>query len=97
LYYLADATLTLLRRIARREPFWRAHRTHFYQRATERGFSVSEIVARVFAINIVLVALALATVICPGASSAAAALCIGAAVVGWLLMSFANGKPGSRS
>jgi UDP-N-acetylmuramyl pentapeptide phosphotransferase/UDP-N-acetylglucosamine-1-phosphate transferase len=97
LYYLADATLTLLHRIARREPFWQAHRTHFYQRATERGFSVSEIVARVFAINFVLVALALATVIWPGASSTAASLCIGAAVVGWLLMSFANGKPGSRS
>jgi UDP-N-acetylmuramyl pentapeptide phosphotransferase/UDP-N-acetylglucosamine-1-phosphate transferase len=97
LYYLADATLTLLCRIARGEPFWRAHRTHFYQRATDRGFSVPEIVARVFAINIVLVALALMTVIWPGASSAAAALCIGAAVVGWLLMNFANGKPGGRS
>jgi UDP-N-acetylmuramyl pentapeptide phosphotransferase/UDP-N-acetylglucosamine-1-phosphate transferase len=34
LYYLADATVTLLRRIAQREPFWAAHRTHFYQRAT---------------------------------------------------------------
>ena len=41
LYYLADATLTLLRRMANREPFWQSHRTHFYQRATERGFSVS--------------------------------------------------------
>jgi len=33
LYYLADATLTLMRRIVRREKFWRAHRQHFYQRA----------------------------------------------------------------
>jgi UDP-N-acetylmuramyl pentapeptide phosphotransferase/UDP-N-acetylglucosamine-1-phosphate transferase len=96
LYYLADATLTLLRRMARREPFWQAHRTHFYQRATDRGFSVPGIVARVFAVNVVLVALALATVIWPGASSSAVALCIGAAVVGWLLMHFACGNPGSR-
>ena len=50
LYYLADATLTLLRRMKKREPFWQAHRTHFYQRATDRGFSVSAIVARVFAV-----------------------------------------------
>ena len=58
LYYLADATLTLLRRIINREPFWQAHRTHFYQRATDAGFSVPEIVARVFVVNVALVALA---------------------------------------
>lgn len=33
LYYLADATLTLLRRLLRGERFWQAHRQHFYQRA----------------------------------------------------------------
>jgi hypothetical protein len=29
LYYLADATFTLLRRLTRREPVWQAHRTTF--------------------------------------------------------------------
>ena len=52
LYYLADATVTLLRRMARREPFWAAHRTHFYQRATDNGFSVSRVVSEVFALNV---------------------------------------------
>ncbi|MHA1546822.1 MAG: MraY family glycosyltransferase, partial [Alphaproteobacteria bacterium] len=33
LYYLGDATLTLVRRIMAKKPFWRAHREHFYQRA----------------------------------------------------------------
>jgi UDP-N-acetylmuramyl pentapeptide phosphotransferase/UDP-N-acetylglucosamine-1-phosphate transferase len=33
LYYLADATATLLRRLLRGERFWQAHRSHFYQRA----------------------------------------------------------------
>jgi UDP-N-acetylmuramyl pentapeptide phosphotransferase/UDP-N-acetylglucosamine-1-phosphate transferase len=33
LYYLADASLTLVRRILRRERIWQAHRSHFYQRA----------------------------------------------------------------
>ena len=59
LYYLADATVTLLRRIARREPFWEGHRSHFYQRATENGFSVFRVVSEVFALNLVLAALAI--------------------------------------
>src|SRR5207244_11626088 len=33
LYYLADATLTLGRRLLRREAVWEAHRTHVYHRA----------------------------------------------------------------
>lgn len=61
LYYLADATLTLLRRVARAEPFWAAHRTHFYQRATNNGFTVSRVVAEVFLLNIALAALAISS------------------------------------
>jgi UDP-N-acetylmuramyl pentapeptide phosphotransferase/UDP-N-acetylglucosamine-1-phosphate transferase len=59
LYYLADATITLVRRMARREPFWAAHRTHFYQRATDNGFSVWRVVGEVFALNVLLAALAI--------------------------------------
>lgn len=33
LYYLADASLTLARRLLRGERIWEAHRSHFYQRA----------------------------------------------------------------
>ncbi len=58
LYYLMDATMTLLRRIAKGERVWQAHRTHFYQRATDNGFSVRQVVGRVFALNIILLALA---------------------------------------
>jgi UDP-N-acetylmuramyl pentapeptide phosphotransferase/UDP-N-acetylglucosamine-1-phosphate transferase len=61
LYYLADATVTLLRRLARREPVWAAHRTHFYQRATDNGFSVLRVVGEVFALNLGLAALAIAS------------------------------------
>ena len=56
LYYLADATVTLLRRLVRREPFWAAHRSHFYQRATDNGFTVLRVVSEVFALNIGLAA-----------------------------------------
>ena len=58
LYYLADATITLLRRCARGERITQAHRSHFYQRATARGFSVPAVVRMVFATNVVLAALA---------------------------------------
>ncbi len=33
LYYSADATITLFKRMARREAVWQAHRSHFYQQA----------------------------------------------------------------
>jgi UDP-N-acetylmuramyl pentapeptide phosphotransferase/UDP-N-acetylglucosamine-1-phosphate transferase len=92
LYYLADATITLMRRLWRGEAVWRAHRSHFYQRATDRGFSVSQVVARVFAVNLGLVALACITLAAPGMRNAIAALVCGAALVGWLLFAFARGN-----
>ena len=61
LYYLSDATVTLLRRLARREPFWAAHRLHFYQRATDNGFTVLRVVSEVFALNVGLAVLAIAS------------------------------------
>jgi UDP-N-acetylmuramyl pentapeptide phosphotransferase/UDP-N-acetylglucosamine-1-phosphate transferase len=39
LYYLSDATITLVRRAFRRERVWQAHREHFYQRAVQLGRS----------------------------------------------------------
>ncbi|MDA8109612.1 MAG: glycosyltransferase family 4 protein [Betaproteobacteria bacterium] len=36
--FVCDATLTLLRRALRREPLWRAHREHYYQRLVRMGF-----------------------------------------------------------
>ncbi len=92
LYYLTDTTVTLLRRLAQREPIWQAHRTHFYQRATERGLTVPDVVGRVFVINIGLCALAVMTVIAPGRIGEAAALFAGVALVAWLLVAFTRGK-----
>lgn len=85
LYYLADATLTLVRRAARGEKVWQAHRTHFYQRATDHGWTVPYIVAHVFGINALLVAFATVSVLWPGPFGAAIALLGGAAAVAWLL------------
>jgi UDP-N-acetylmuramyl pentapeptide phosphotransferase/UDP-N-acetylglucosamine-1-phosphate transferase len=62
LYYLADATLTLLKRLARGEAIWVAHRSHFYQQATNNGFSVMQVVGEVFVLNLVLAAFAAVTI-----------------------------------
>lgn len=59
LYYLADASLTLLRRLLRGERIWRAHREHFYQRATQGGLSHAQVVTAILGVDAVLVALAL--------------------------------------
>jgi UDP-N-acetylmuramyl pentapeptide phosphotransferase/UDP-N-acetylglucosamine-1-phosphate transferase len=91
LYYVADATLTLIHRMAAGEPISQAHRSHFYQRAVDGGFTVPEIVARVFAVNLALIALAL--VATASRMVSLAALIAGAVLVGWLLMRFARGKP----
>ena len=92
LYYLADATATLLRRAAKGEPVWQAHRTHFYQRATDNGYRVMQIVGRVFFLNIALAALAAATMLTASAAAHIALLLAGCALVAWLLYRFNSVK-----
>ena len=90
MYYLLDATTTLLRRVARREPFWAAHRSHFYQRATDNGFVVWRVVSEVFALNIALAALAIGSIMTPSAAIKAACLVAGVAAAALLLRRFAQ-------
>jgi UDP-N-acetylmuramyl pentapeptide phosphotransferase/UDP-N-acetylglucosamine-1-phosphate transferase len=92
LYYLLDATVTLARRVVRGERFWQAHRSHFYQRATDNGFSVPAVVARVVLVNLVLAALALVSVAAHGAVVSLAAFGAGIAVVAWMLLTFSRAK-----
>jgi UDP-N-acetylmuramyl pentapeptide phosphotransferase/UDP-N-acetylglucosamine-1-phosphate transferase len=89
LYYLADATITLGIRFVRRETVWEAHRTHFYQRAVARGLTVPDVVARVFATNVLLAALAMLSVMAASALTSLLCLIGGAVLVGLLLAHFA--------
>ena len=91
LYYLADSTITLLRRALNGEPVWQAHRSHFYQSATDRGFRVIDVVARVFVVNVALAALALVTILLPSPAIDIASVSVGVALVAWLLFVFAHG------
>jgi UDP-N-acetylmuramyl pentapeptide phosphotransferase/UDP-N-acetylglucosamine-1-phosphate transferase len=92
LYYLLDATITLARRIVRGERFWQAHRSHFYQRATDNGFSVPGVVARVVLVNLALAALALVSVAAHSAAVSLIALAASVAIVAWLLFAFSRAK-----
>jgi UDP-N-acetylmuramyl pentapeptide phosphotransferase/UDP-N-acetylglucosamine-1-phosphate transferase len=90
LYYLMDATITLLRRLAKRERVWEAHRSHFYQRATDNGFSVMAVVTHVFVLNLALATLAAVTLIWPSSVVQIGALAAGLLLVGWVLRRFSH-------
>jgi UDP-N-acetylmuramyl pentapeptide phosphotransferase/UDP-N-acetylglucosamine-1-phosphate transferase len=93
LYYLADATITLLRRIARHEPFWAAHRSHFYQRATDNGFTVPRVVGEVFGLNVGLALLALTSTQINSTGYSLSLLAIGATAVALMLYRFSRQRP----
>jgi UDP-N-acetylmuramyl pentapeptide phosphotransferase/UDP-N-acetylglucosamine-1-phosphate transferase len=90
LYYLMDATITLLKRLARGERVWEAHRSHFYQQATSNGFSALVVSAHVFALNLVLAALAAATLVWPSPLVSVVAIALGIGLVGVMLRHFAQ-------
>jgi Fuc2NAc and GlcNAc transferase len=63
--FVVDATLTLARRLARRERVHQAHRSHAYQRAVRAGFTHAQVTAGVGAVNLALAALTVAAVAWP--------------------------------
>jgi UDP-N-acetylmuramyl pentapeptide phosphotransferase/UDP-N-acetylglucosamine-1-phosphate transferase len=81
LYYFADASLTLARRLWRRERFWEAHRQHFYQRALAPDGDHAAVARLVLAGDAGLVLAALIAVPWP-----VAGLVIGALIVAALLV-----------
>jgi hypothetical protein len=92
LYTLADASVTLVRRLAAGEPIASAHRTHFYQRAVAQGLSVPQVTARVFLLCDLLAILAVVTVL--ARSLAVDLLCVGLGVLatGLTLYALARGR-----
>jgi UDP-N-acetylmuramyl pentapeptide phosphotransferase/UDP-N-acetylglucosamine-1-phosphate transferase len=73
LYFVADATLTLVKRVARGEKPWRPHRQHAYQRAVLGGARPSAVVLRTAIANAALIALALVSISHPFLALAGAA------------------------
>jgi UDP-N-acetylmuramyl pentapeptide phosphotransferase/UDP-N-acetylglucosamine-1-phosphate transferase len=95
LYYLADTTVTLFRRMVRGEPFWAAHRSHFYQRATDNGFSVTRVVGEIFALNVLLAALAIGSAMTSSATIAVLLLIAGGIATAFLMRRFSRRLPSS--
>lgn len=58
--FIGDATLTLLRRLARRERVWQAHREHYYQRLVRSGLGHRGTALVAYAAMLVCAAVALA-------------------------------------
>ncbi len=85
-YYLADATLTLFRRLIRGRRIWEAHREHFYQRVVAAGWSHARTTAVIASHNLLLVGLALVPQF--GVVAGGAALAVGMILVVALLWYF---------
>lgn len=90
LYYMADATITLLLRLSRGEKVWEAHRTHFYQRATNNGFTVIQVVRTVFVLNVVLAGLAASSIVLKSIKTDIVLCAVGTVAVAAVLVRFAR-------
>jgi UDP-N-acetylmuramyl pentapeptide phosphotransferase/UDP-N-acetylglucosamine-1-phosphate transferase len=88
LYFLADATITLFRRVLAGERVWEPHRKHFYQQAVRNGLVHSAVVKRVIAANLLLIGCGWA------AENGRAVISLGAAIVtvAALLVALAAGR-----
>ncbi|NVK18619.1 MAG: glycosyltransferase family 4 protein [Methylocystaceae bacterium] len=89
LYYLMDATSTLIKRALRGEKVWQAHREHYYQKATQAGRPHNWVVIRIALINLSLL-------ICVWISftlSLLAGLLAGLIITGLTLRFFSTLKP----
>lgn len=57
-YYLADSTITLLRRMIEGKKFWQSHSEHFYQQAVRSGKRHNKVVQSIVVTNTLLLVLA---------------------------------------
>ncbi len=96
-YFIADATLTLVRRLVTGAAIWRPHATHFYQRAVQRGLSHARVTRFVAAGNCCLIAIALAST--QVVTRTGDILCLGGAalIVGWMLVWLARAPANAQT
>jgi UDP-N-acetylmuramyl pentapeptide phosphotransferase/UDP-N-acetylglucosamine-1-phosphate transferase len=88
LYFLADATITLARRVLHGDRVWRPHREHYYQQAIRRGLDHAAVVKRVIAADLLLIVCGWTAENGLGLVALAAAVAIASA----LLMGLARGR-----
>jgi UDP-N-acetylmuramyl pentapeptide phosphotransferase/UDP-N-acetylglucosamine-1-phosphate transferase len=96
--FVCDATLTLLRRLARRERVWQAHKEHYYQRLVRmqfghRGAAWIEYAAMAGCAGVALLAREAAPALQAGALAGSAAVLLAVAV--WIDLRWARFRQGS--
>ena len=94
-YYLADATITIVRRALAGEAVWRPHAKHFYQRAVQRGLSHARVTRFVLAGNLFLVVLAVLSTQVMTWTGDVLCLAGAAAIVAVMLTWLAKATPGA--
>ena len=90
LYYLSDATVTLLKRLLRGEKIWLAHREHFYQYAVQNGKTHAQVSGAIAVSSCLLVGLAILSTEGLGFWALIAAFGVVTFLVFWML----KGPPG---
>jgi len=90
MFYLADTTITLIRRTFDGKSFWQSHREHFYQRATDNRFAISTVLRDVACLNLFLGALALASIEYTTTVASLVFLVCGGCAVGLVLWRFSR-------
>ena len=92
LYTLAEATITLGRRLINGERVLSAHKSHFYQRAVGQGLRVPQVTARVFALSLVLMGLAIAAALARSLMVDFVTLGLGTTATAVVLFNFKRGR-----
>ena len=87
LYYLADATITLVKRLRRGEVIWLPHREHFYQQAA-RSFGRHDVVVQWIALgNLLLIAIAAVSTLVSAWFALLAPLLVGLVIAKFMIAS----------
>lgn len=84
MYYLADAGITLVRRLLSGERIWQAHKSHFYQRAHQSGRSHARVSGAIAVADAALVGWACLALSLPWIAALGAVLTVGALLL-WMV------------
>ena len=62
LYYLADSTLTITKRLVQGKKIWQAHSEHFFQKAVRKGLSHDKVTRKIILTNSILCILSITSI-----------------------------------
>ncbi len=87
--FLVDATVTLARRVLRGEPFWRSHKSHYYQRVVELGWGHRR---TVLAEYLLMLAAGVSAVVAPALAARSQAVLLASWALAYTMCAVAVGR-----